>query len=399
MKKNGFTFIEILGVITLLSLISVIVFIVVDKSLRDSKKTLGSVQIENIRSAASMWRTDHIELIPDDDYYEITLNTLINGGYIDSNIVNLNDENLFDPSIVIHIGLDAIFVGNDEFSNQLISREYVFGYTGSESVFDVPFSGKYKLEVWGAQGFSSSSVDTAGYGGYATGVINLNRGDILYINVGGQGVLRGGTDILSSTGGYNGGGKGQEEGGGATHIATSSGLLSTLENKLDDILIVAGGGGGSDYPQNDLRSGSGGGFKGGTANFKPGYGGTQQSGGSGYNSGSFGKGGDSSMNQTDSSSGGGGGFYGGGSGADESWSDGGGGSGYIGNSKLSAKFMYCYDCEESSETNIFTVSTTGSGSLKDSVGCPYGYSSNPISKCAKAENGYARITYLGESVD
>lgn len=60
----------------------------------------------------------------------------------------------------------------------------------------------------------------------------------------------------------------------------------------------------------------------------------------------------------------------------------GGGSGYIGNSLLSNKAMYRYNCEESSEESTKTISTT----------C---VEETPTSNCAKKGNGYARITYIG----
>ena len=77
--------------------------------------------------------------------------------------------------------------------------------------------------------------------------------------------------------------------------------------------------------------------------------------------------------------GGGSGFYGGGSGM---FVAGGGGSSYIGNPLLENKSMFCYGCLESNEVNTKTISTL----------CT---SYNPITKCAKQGDGYARITYLG----
>ena len=56
----------------------------------------------------------------------------------------------------------------------------------------------------------------------------------------------------------------------------------------------------------------------------------------------------------------------------------GGGSGYIGNSLLSNKVMYCYKCTASSSENTKTIST-------DNV------SSTPISNYAKKGNGYVKI--------
>ena len=107
MRKNGFTFIEILGVITLLALISIIVLTVVDKNLKDSKNTLSEVQIENIKSAASMWRTDNIELVPDSGYYVLTLGDLINSGYI-SDVIDPNSNSSYDNGLTLGVGVNDI---------------------------------------------------------------------------------------------------------------------------------------------------------------------------------------------------------------------------------------------------------------------------------------------------
>ena len=60
-------------------------------------------------------------------------------------------------------------------------------------------------------------------------------------------------------------------------------------------------------------------------------------------------------------------------------SKGGGSSDYIGNSQLTDKAMYCYNCEKSSEESTKTISTTRA-------------EETPTENCAKKGNGYARIT-------
>ena len=250
-----------------------------------------------------------------------------------------------------------------------------FDYTGAEQTFVAPVSGTYKLETWGAQGNST----TGAYGAYSTGTISLNKGDKLYINVGGT--------TTTTVGGYNGGGTGNHGGGGATHIATTSGLLSTLSSKKDKILIVSGGGGGAGQAG---AGGSAGGIQGvrgvtGACPDNGGYGGTQTAGGSVVETywaqvGSFGRGGNAIQNQTGGA--GGSGYFGGGSGTSGScYGGGGGGSSYIGNSLLSDKAMYCYNCTESSETATKTVTTTCS-------------EETPTRKKKKKGNGYARITLV-----
>ena len=281
-----------------------------------------------------------------------------------------------------------------------------------EHTYTVPYNGTYKLETWGAQGGTTIDGTGGGYGGYSTGTILLNSGDILYVNVGGQGSRTSSGTIEYIAGGYNGGGStgGQAccnrsfgSGGGATHIATKSGLLSSLSSNLSDILIVSGGGGGAYYGENagttyGLRGGSGGGYIGNSGaestetdnQWCAGLGGTQTAGGAistncskssdvsgGTITGSFGQGGENNWATT----GGGGGFYGGS--RSGHIAPGGGGSGYIGNSKLSNKYMYCYYCATSDATNTKTYATTTN------------VSGSPVSNYVKSGNGAARITLTG----
>lgn len=110
MENKGFTLIEILGVVTLLALLSTIIILSVNKPLKDSKETLYQTQIEEIKAAASMWRTDNIELIPETGYYTITLNTLQNNGYINSDIIDSRDDSKILPSTQIQIGMNNIIV-------------------------------------------------------------------------------------------------------------------------------------------------------------------------------------------------------------------------------------------------------------------------------------------------
>ena len=279
-----------------------------------------------------------------------------------------------------------------------------FDYTGGEQTFTAPVSGTYKLETWGAQGGNNSySLDDGyGKGGYSVGYIKIEKSDILYIFVGGAGQST--SDSSGGIGGYNGGGTGGiganrsylggGGGGDATHISLVNELLSSLETSIESILIVSGGGGGTTGGNQDYdkyTAGSGGGFSGAESKKSSNRGSISNA--SYQNKGfSFGIGqnGVSSIEGNcgaEGNGGGGGGFYGGFSNQStggESNSAGAGGSGYIGNSLLKEKTMYCYSCEESSEENTKTISTT----------CA---SETPTENCAKKGNGYARITLMSVS--
>lgn len=311
----------------------------------------------------------------------------------DTTLEDLNNEiKTFNSKIVV-IGKPINF----NYEGNLV---FNFDYTGDEQTFTAPVSGTYRLETWGAQGGDATEKFVGGYGGYSSGNIYLDSNQTVYINVGSVG-----ENCLSDSecdGGYNGGGSAKAYnyeysraagGGGATHIANKSGLLNTFENDISNLLIVSGGGGGGNYT-NDVNGGIGGtagGYigSGPTNLLKDNHSARVSNGGSqskaGCNNlssdcGSFGQGGNSSTTQfhNGSGSGGGAGYYGG-SGANIG--SGAGGSGYIANSSLKNKSMYCYNCKESNEESTKTISTTCS-------------EETPTTNCAKKGNGYARITLV-----
>ena len=352
----------------------------------------------------------------------------INGTKCEKTIgVNESYGNL--PSVTIN-GEDVLWYSDNKFFNNKATTDtkyamrqntiyksatnsalasHTFNYTGEEQIFTAPVTGAYKIEIWGAQGGSSHFIynkdyyTKGAYGGFSEGVVNLQRGDSLFIYVGGKG-----GDATTSTGGnggFNGGGTGGTGagtidprfysggggGGGASHISNVLGTLNELSTSFNNILIVAGGGGGAGGLNNrDLVLGSsGGGFNGAQGYLESNtsryaLGGSQSS---GYAFG-LGQSGLSDPNPKNSwgeggAGGGGGGFYGGYTGVatnTHSSLDGGGGSGYIGNSLLTDKFMYCYNCDISDVESTKTYTTT----------CA---EETPTENCAKIGNGFARISF------
>ena len=70
---------------------------------------------------------------------------------------------------------------------------YNYSFTNSVQEFETPYYGKYKLEVWGAQGGDNTRANAlGGKGGYATGVVTLPANTTLYIYVGGMAGFNGG---------------------------------------------------------------------------------------------------------------------------------------------------------------------------------------------------------------
>lgn len=225
-----------------------------------------------------------------------------------------------------------------------IPGSQTFSFTGAVQTFTVPPGvTSITVDVKGAKGGGGFPVlHSGGNGGRVQGTITVTPGQVLQINVGGQGGA--GSANAGGTGGFNGGAQGAVfpssysggGGGGASDIRVAPYALT------DRVAIAGGGGGGAyNYSTADYdRGGPGGGTSGGTGyggnaqgGQGAGTGGTQSAGGiggtySGYctaSNGTLGVGG-AGGTCNNSGGGGGGGFYGGGGGV---WSGGGGGSSFL----------------------------------------------------------------------
>ena len=279
-----------------------------------------------------------------------------------------------------------------------VGNEYLFSYTGNFQEFVAPAQGKYKLEVWGAEGGGDhlqQYLGPSGKGGYSTGIVELKSNDKLYVYVGGKGSFcQGGYCTIQ--GGYNGGGSGWKRtgagdttnpvasGGGATDIRLVSGPWNNQASLLSRLIVAGGGGGGG--VDNGEPGGHGGGLEGILVNSESGYGGTQTSGWK------FGEGFSASaetlqyINSTYGGNGGGGGWYGGYySAGPNKWEGSGGGSGFLWNKDSVSNVPKGYSVSE----KYFLSSTStiaGNSTMPTHDG-----SSTMI---GNKSDGYAKITLI-----
>lgn len=202
-------------------------------------------------------------------------------------------------------------------SVHIIDNIHIFVYVNDYQKWIVPYTGNYQIELWGASGNNAYNTYVAAhpsYGGYTTGVISLNKGEILYIYVGGQSQK---FNCCSKQGNNAGS-------GGATDIR----LINAEWNdgaSLRSRIMVAGGAGGTYGDSTGNVGNSAGGLisQSHTGNFGMNAS-TQTAGGNAGTNGTAGGFGYAGVNTALHYNSGGGGYYGGGSGP-----SGGGGSSYI----------------------------------------------------------------------
>lgn len=104
-KNKGFTLVEILTVVVLLGLLAIITFPNVDRYIDEAKEKAYENQVNNIILGAKNWATENKLLLPQEEgeEYRITLETLINEGYLELEITNPKTKKPFSKESEIII--------------------------------------------------------------------------------------------------------------------------------------------------------------------------------------------------------------------------------------------------------------------------------------------------------
>ena len=105
MKKKGFTLVELLAVIVILSLILVIAVPSVNRYIKQSKEKAYNTQISTIIEAAQAYASANSGLLPRKEEFvvKITLGQLKSSGLIKEEVKNPNDDKYFDDALTIEI--------------------------------------------------------------------------------------------------------------------------------------------------------------------------------------------------------------------------------------------------------------------------------------------------------
>ena len=113
--------------------------------------------------------------------------------------------------------------------------EFEYNYTGNYQTFEATATGYYKVELWGGYGFGT------GYGGYTSGTIKLEKGELLYVYVGNKGTTGNNKTTFNNGTGNQGG----YNGGGATDIRLIAGNWDNFDSLKSRIMVAGAGGSGS----------------------------------------------------------------------------------------------------------------------------------------------------------
>lgn len=170
MKKNGFTLVELLAVITILCITVIIVVVKVDKNIKDANEFGNEMQIKNIESAALIYadeNTNSLSNLKNIKVETITISTLINSGLINAkDVKNISTSNLV---LIVDINgvLNVKYTGTSKnviFLNGSQEISLYKGDTYSEMGAFVAVPGTGLIELTGSN--ISSTVNTSIKGEY-----------------------------------------------------------------------------------------------------------------------------------------------------------------------------------------------------------------------------------------
>ena len=103
MKNRGFTLIELIAIITILSLVAIIVTPTVLDSLQESKEKSYVEQTKILERTAEKWSIQNASLLSETSDYYLSITTLVEEDYLEaSDILDPRDHSKMNGCIVIH---------------------------------------------------------------------------------------------------------------------------------------------------------------------------------------------------------------------------------------------------------------------------------------------------------
>ena len=176
MKKKGFTLVELLAVIVIISLLSLITINAVSSIVNGGKAKLNEKQISFLQKSAQLWGLDNMDILPSADITceYITLGNLKRDGYVSDDAVNLNNmskisddlmivirPNITDNTLTYKYEIDTTNSNNCEYLYERLKYTVAFNTMGGTEIASVmverggtiqqpknPQKHEYKFREW-----------------------------------------------------------------------------------------------------------------------------------------------------------------------------------------------------------------------------------------------------------
>lgn len=131
--RKGFTLIEMVATLIVLSIVAVIVTPNIYVSIKEYKNRLFDTQMDNIKQSAKNWAVDHVDSLPSNNTtaLAIKIQDLQNDGYISDNLENPKGGFFDNSDVFVLITCDYI---EDQTGN--LASNYKYIYEVYESVTD-----------------------------------------------------------------------------------------------------------------------------------------------------------------------------------------------------------------------------------------------------------------------
>lgn len=106
MKNNkGLTLVELIATLVILTLVGLIAVPKIFEQVKEYKDQMYQDQVAIIEDSARSWATDYIDVLPVvvGESYNVTLEQLQEGGYLDSDFKSVSSDKPFHPTSYVEI--------------------------------------------------------------------------------------------------------------------------------------------------------------------------------------------------------------------------------------------------------------------------------------------------------
>lgn len=126
--KKGFTLVELIATLVILSIIALIVTPNILVSIREYKQQIYDSNIQAINGASKEWASDNIGELPETDSTSISvsLEELIDGAYLDEKVKDPINKGYFDDGDHFTFTIIDCYQIKDEVTGELINNKYEY---------------------------------------------------------------------------------------------------------------------------------------------------------------------------------------------------------------------------------------------------------------------------------